>query len=132
MRGPPRDNLTHQELFDIASAEVNRVMMQLPGNIAEAAKAVTVILETSPGPEVHPEFTPSQLLGYFTGHTIAQDAGLGEAPTPPRIYLYIENLYKYALFRPRLFKREVRRTFLHELGHFLDWDEEDLRFRDLD
>lgn len=132
MRGYPRKKLTSKELFELASTVVEDTMMQLPAEIAKIARTVVVILQPSPGAEVHPEFTPSELLGYYTGHTVSQDAGYSEAPAPPRIYLYLRNLYKHALSRPRLFRSEVRRTFLHELGHFLDWDEEDLRLRDLD
>ena len=51
---------------------------------------------------------------------------------PPRIILYLDNLWDLAEGDPAIFAEEVRTTYLHELGHFLGFDEDDLTLRNLD
>jgi predicted Zn-dependent protease with MMP-like domain len=42
----------------------------------------------------------------------------------PRITLFVDTLAQAANYRRALFLREVRTTYLHELGHYLGWDED--------
>jgi len=46
--------------------------------------------------------------------------------------LFLENLWDFADGDHKVFCDEVRITYLHELGHFLGWDEDDLAARELD
>jgi predicted Zn-dependent protease with MMP-like domain len=41
----------------------------------------------------------------------------------PRITLFIDTLAQAANYRRAVFLREVRITYLHELGHYFGWDE---------
>jgi predicted Zn-dependent protease with MMP-like domain len=41
----------------------------------------------------------------------------------PRITLFIDTLAQAANYRRTVFLREVRITYLHELGHYFGWDE---------
>ena len=41
----------------------------------------------------------------------------------PRITLFIDTLAQAANYRRTAFLREVRITYLHELGHYFGWDE---------
>jgi predicted Zn-dependent protease with MMP-like domain len=50
---------------------------------------------------------------------------------PSAIRLYIENLRDEAEDDPERFRREVRKTLLHELGHYLGLEEDDLEKRGL-
>jgi len=52
--------------------------------------------------------------------------------TPPQILLYLENLWEFAEGSEDVFREEVERTYLHELGHYLGWDEDDVAARGLD
>lgn len=130
MKRPTLPNrLLPEELLALAVSEVESVKSRLPLHLAKVAEEVAVVMQDHPGAEVHPEFAGEVLLGYYVGHPLAFDAGLSEAPAPPHIYLYLENLYAHAFQRPRLFRREVRHTYLHELGHHLGLDEADLEIR---
>jgi predicted Zn-dependent protease with MMP-like domain len=51
---------------------------------------------------------------------------------PAEIELFLENLWDFADGDHKVFCDEVRITYLHELGHFLGWDEDDLAARELD
>ena len=51
---------------------------------------------------------------------------------PAEIILFLENLWDFAEGDAAVFRDEARITYLHELGHFFGWDEEDLAARELD
>jgi predicted Zn-dependent protease with MMP-like domain len=50
----------------------------------------------------------------------------------PRIRLFLTNLWYWVEEDEEDFRKEVTTTFLHELGHFLGWEEDDLTERGLD
>ena len=50
---------------------------------------------------------------------------------PSAIRLFIENLRDEAEDDPERFRQEVRTTLLHELGHYLGLDEDELERRNL-
>jgi len=64
-------------------------------------------------------------LGIFEGYSLME----GPPTRPdemPRITLFIDTLAQAANYRRTVFLREVRITYLHELGHFFGWDEEQI------
>jgi predicted Zn-dependent protease with MMP-like domain len=68
-----------------------------------------------------------EMLGVFEGASLMDDGA-----DCPRITIFYMNVWRYARYRLHRYRREVERTVYHEVGHFLGWDEEDLRKRDLD
>jgi predicted Zn-dependent protease with MMP-like domain len=92
---------------------------------------VPVHFEAIPSEDVIKEGIEPDTLGLFSGAANNEDPGLDNT-IPPQIYLYLENLWSYAGCDRRVFQDEVRLTYLHELGHFLGWDEEELAARGLD
>ncbi len=63
------------------------------------------------------------LLGLFEGASLA-DPAPDSAVSLPRIRLFLDNLWDYADGDIALFREEVRVTLLHELGHYLGLDED--------
>jgi predicted Zn-dependent protease with MMP-like domain len=114
-------------LVRIASDVVAATLRELPGDIREVAKTVPVRLESSPGPDLLAEGFEADILGLFSG----APHGSLEAD-PPQIYLYMANLWDFAGEDEPAFREEVRLTYLHELGHYLGWDEDQLSARGLD
>jgi len=51
---------------------------------------------------------------------------------PPQIILFLENLWDFAEGDEEMFREEVATTLLHELGHYLGLDEDDLTDRGLE
>ena len=51
---------------------------------------------------------------------------------PPQIILFLENLWDFAEGDEEIFRDEVHTTFLHELGHYLGLDEDELTERGLE
>ena len=71
------------------------------------------------------------LLSLFSGSPHGSEGG-EDLPMPPQIYLYLESLWEVAEGDLKVFQDEVKITYLHELGHYLGWDEDDLADRGLD
>jgi predicted Zn-dependent protease with MMP-like domain len=68
-------------------------------------------------------------LGLFTGAEFADE---GAMVLPPQIILFLENIWSVAETSEKRSCDEVRTTFLHELGHYLGLDEDDLTERGLE
>ncbi len=115
----------------IASEAVAATQRELPTDIRGAARAVPVHFESAPGPDVLAEGFEPDLLGLFTGRPHGEEPGAGDA-APAQIHIYTANLWDFAGEDVGAYREEVRLTYLHELGHFLGWDEDQLAARGLD
>ena len=115
-------------LLDIAQAEVAATLRALPADLREQARTVPVIYEPLPGAALLADGWEPDLLGLFVGVPYAQE---GLAPCPQQILLFLENLWAEAAHHEPSFREEVRKTYLHELGHYLGLDEEELDERGL-
>ncbi|MGH7995973.1 MAG: metallopeptidase family protein [Opitutaceae bacterium] len=114
-----------------AATAVEAVIRKLPPDVREAARAVTVHCEREPDATVLAEGFESDLLGLFQGAPRDADPGGGDL-RPPQIILYLPSLWAYAEEDADGYKEEVRVTYLHELGHYLGWDEGQVTARGLD
>jgi predicted Zn-dependent protease with MMP-like domain len=68
-------------------------------------------------------------LGLFRGASLRHRTGSGELP--PAIFLFQKNLERFAEDRDDLVE-QIRITVLHEVGHYLGFDEDDLHDRGLE
>jgi predicted Zn-dependent protease with MMP-like domain len=123
--------MKEKELERIASEVVGRTQGTLPPEIREVARRVAVHFEATPRPDLLAEGFEPDLLGLFSGDPLGSEDSAGQG-APPQIHLYMANLWDYAEGDIRAFRDEVRLTFLHELGHFLGWDEDQVAARGLD
>jgi len=118
-------------LTQIAADTVGAAQRQLPPDIRPLARAVPVHYEKLPAADVLADGFPADILGLFAGS--AHGTELEQTnPAPPQILLYVENLWDFAEGDVAAFREETRLTYLHELGHYLGWDEDDLTARGLD
>jgi len=109
---------------------VVRTLHRLPPELRDAARTVPVCFEDSPAVELVSDGLDPGILGLFVGAPRHEQA---DAPgPPPQIILYLENILEECEDAGTRFKEEVRRTYLHELGHYLGLDEDALARRDLD
>jgi predicted Zn-dependent protease with MMP-like domain len=119
-----------EQLVQIASDVVGGTQRRLPPEIRPLARGVAVHYEAKPADDVLKDGFEPDILGLFTGDAYG---GLAyDNPVPPQILLYLENLWDFAEGDLDIFRAEVRTTYLHELGHYLGWDEDDLTARGLD
>jgi len=115
-----------KHLIKPAEDEVAAVIAALPAPLAEPARQVPVIFQALPDPD---DGQDADLLGLFIGAELAHE---GDEPLPPQIILFLENLWDEAGYDERVFRKEVRITYLHELGHYLGLGEDDLFERGLE
>ena len=118
-------------LTQIAADAVGGAQRQLPPEIRALARGVPVHYEQLPAADVIAEGFPADILGLFTGSAHGLELA-HDQPAPAQILLYLENLWDFAEEDLEIFRDETRLTYLHELGHYLGWDEDDLAARGLD
>jgi predicted Zn-dependent protease with MMP-like domain len=131
-RGPRQNwavSFGWKKLCALASDEVERTLMALPEPLQERAGQLPVTLERIPNADLQADGIEPDTLGLFTGPEFADE---GNVPLPPQIILFLENLWDLADGSEKVFREEVRTTFLHELGHYLGLDEGELTERGLE
>lgn len=109
---------------------VVQTLHRLPRELRDAAVEVPVCFEDGPCGSLVEDGLDPDILGLFVGAPRHERAG--EAGPPPQIILYLENILDECAEAGTSFDEEVRRTYLHELGHYLGLDEDALAERDLD
>lgn len=112
----------------VAREEAEAVLGALPAPLYERARVIPVEVIPRPTPEMEEEGIEPDLLGIFMGHEMAETEN---DPLPPAILLFSENIWDYVECDAQAYREEVRRTYLHELGHYLGLGEDDLDDRDL-
>ena len=123
--------MTHSRLVEIAVDVVGATQRRLPPEIRPLARNVPVHYERVPDADIIAEGFEPDILGLFTGSAHGEELA-HDNPAPPQILLYLENLWDFAEEDAEIFRDEVRLTYLHELGHYLGWDEDEVAARGLD
>jgi predicted Zn-dependent protease with MMP-like domain len=122
--------MTLKQLQTVAARMVTDCQRRLPVDLRSPAEAVPVCYESVPNEAVVEEGFEPDILGLFVGHPHLGD--LDEAaPLPPQILLFVENIWDYAEGDENTFRDEIRLTYLHELGHYFGWDEDEVARRGL-
>jgi predicted Zn-dependent protease with MMP-like domain len=105
---------------------LDKVLASLPRVIREAVLEVPVLVEPKPSREVaehEPAINP-EVLGLFVGTPVGQKlrggSGYGDV-----VLLFQKNLERAGRSRQEVSK-EMKITLLHEYGHYLGFDEEEL------
>mgnify|MGYP000935892069 CR=1 FL=1 len=110
----------------IAVAIIDQIMRRLPPELREASQECAI--ETAWGAELGED---AELLGYFSGRSRLEPAP-ENAEDLPRILLFLDHLWDFADRSVPAFENEVATTLLHELGHYLGLDEEEIAERGLE
>ena len=124
--------MTRDELTRAAAQAVGAAQRQLPPKIRALAREVPVHYVDKPDADVLRDGFPPDILGLFTGNPHGTELNENAHPAPPQILLYLDNLWDFADEDIEIFREEARVTYLHELGHFLGWDEDEVSARGLD
>ncbi len=124
-------NFSSSELAARAERIVQRERSRLPPPLRSLADKLPVGYHDWPTPEILGEEFEDDILGLFIGDAYHVEPGLS-SNAPAQILLFLENILDAAEGDIAVFDEEVRLTYLHELGHYLGWDEEDLEARGLE
>jgi predicted Zn-dependent protease with MMP-like domain len=112
-------------LQTIATRVVKDTLLSLPDEIRhEAADCRIELSEMDALIDIDEDLDPD-LLGLFEGNTRGDN--LPESPEEmPLIRLFLDNLWDECAGDLATYRHEVRITFLHELGHYLGLDEDEV------
>ena len=124
-------SLDWQKLHALAREEVQATLAALPAPLRERAEALPVTFERQPNAAQRRDGIEPDTLGLFVGPEFAEEETTS-VPLPPQIILYLENVWDLAEADEEVFRDEVHTTYLHELGHYLGLDEDDLFDRGLE
>ena len=101
---------------DLAQQQIVEIQHALPESIRDRAMEVPVFFSRKRYGQ------SATCVGVFEGYSLNE----GPPTQPhemPRITLFVEILAQAASYRKTEFLRDVRTTYLHELGHYFGWDE---------
>jgi predicted Zn-dependent protease with MMP-like domain len=117
------------DLQQMAQEEIDRLFRDLPRPFHEQVRHIPIVLKKTPGKDLVGEGLDPDLLGLFVGDDFVHE---GSDPIPPEILLFLVNIWDEAEGDRERYRQEIRTTLLHELGHYLGLDEEDLCGRGLE
>ena len=103
----------------LAQQQIAEIQRALPEPIRTRATEVPVFFSRATDEK------SGTLLRIFEGYTLMEGPP-AQPDEMPRITLFIDTLAQAANYRRKVFLREVRVTYLHELGHYFGWDEEQI------
>lgn len=102
------------------------IVKVLPDRIREQAEGCPVSCEAKPALN---EDLEEDILGLFEGASLIEEPG---PDAMPMIRIFVENLWEYTECNEQDYRDEVGTTYLHELGHYLGWDEDEVAERGLE
>ena len=121
--------MTFETLSRWADEEVKAWVKVLPRDVQEAANRCVISFEARPGLSPNDAELDGDELGVFEGSCLLDEPAAEEVP---RIRLFVENLWQWVEQDEQDYRDEVGTTLLHELGHYLGWDEDEVSERGLE
>ena len=115
--------ISAERFEELAFALANEILDRLPPDLRAAAETVVLDIAVAPGPG-----QDRDLLGLYEGVPLVERHADGVLLTPDRITLFQRPHETMARSEAEL-RREIRRTLIHELGHFFGFDEDELERR---
>ncbi len=115
-------------LLELAREEVAATIAELPDDLRPRAAALPVSYERVPGQDIIDDGVEPDTLGLFVGGEFAHE---DQVPLPAQIILFLENIFDMVKGDEEEFLEEVHITYIHELGHYLGLNEDELDERGL-
>jgi predicted Zn-dependent protease with MMP-like domain/Tfp pilus assembly protein PilF len=104
---------------------VENALVELPERIRTLLANVPVLAADLPAPEIVAEGYDPRMLGFFSGVPYPEKQTIGQTPHLDCIFLYQRNIERVARDQHEMVD-EIRKTVLHETGHFFGLSEDDL------
>ena len=130
MNPNPAEDQCLEPLRTAAEQELGLVLAALPPDLGERADRIPVTYEPQPSAEMLKAGISANTLGLFLGERF-DDSVFRHRPLPSQIILFLVVIWNVAGHLMPRYREQVRRTYLHELGHYLGLDEKEVRLRDL-
>lgn len=105
---------------------VSETLDSLPADIAAQVENVDVVVEDEPPPHVLAELEPgTSLFGLYHGIPLTKRGSDYGNVLPDKISIYKGPIIRYWR-RPDAIRNQVRRTVIHEIGHYFGMPEDRL------
>jgi predicted Zn-dependent protease with MMP-like domain len=130
---PEQHHLPYRMRREDLERDLEVVLRDLPPEIAAVLRDVPIMIEDLPSKEMlaGPEPLAPDILGLFAGAARPETSVFDPTTGPTAVYLFQRNLERIAASREELLE-EARITLVHEIGHYLGLDEDDLAERGLE
>jgi predicted Zn-dependent protease with MMP-like domain len=115
-------------LRDVADHETARLMARLPPQIRSKIINIPIIFDKFPSPSLIADGVEPDVMGLFVGDDYPHESS---GPMPTEIFLFLLNIWDEAQANMPQFRAEIRKTLLHEWGHYLGLNEDELTEREL-
>ena len=115
-------------LREVADRETARLIAQLPPQIRTKIQHIPIIFEKIPSPSLVADGVEADVMGLFVGDDYPHES---TGPMPTEIFLFLLNIWDEVQANMPEFRAEIRKTLLHEWGHYLGLNEDELTERDL-
>ena len=117
-------SLSWEQLCALAAGEIEATLEELPEPLRVRAEKLPVIFERHPNAELQADGIEADTLGLFTGAEFADEENVCRCRR--RLFCFWKTFGNLRKRTRKFFVNEVRTTFLHELGHYLGLDEDEL------
>lgn len=113
---------------DDAEKLIGEIVGKLPEKLQHEFEELPIVVQDLPSLDlirstygaVHPD-----TLGLYTGSNLFERGAFDFGGLPPAIYIYRRNLERFVR-TPEELREEIETTLMHELGHHLGYEEDDL------
>ncbi len=112
-----------RESFD---ALVQEAISDLPSYFRQKMENVAIIVEDAPSPELAKKYPGRLLLGLYQGVHPQSRSVWSLHVSPDFIYIFQKSIERIAHTEEAI-KEQVRKTVMHEIGHYFGLDETELR-----
>ena len=107
------------------------MVSEMPPDLRRRAATVPVRYEERVAKHWLDEGIEPDSLGLFSGPSL-RDPDASQADEQPLVTLFLRNLWDWCEGDEAAFLDETARTFLHEFGHYLGLEEDEMAPRELD
>lgn len=98
----------------------------LPKFFKDRLKNVAIVVQDYPDQKIQRKFPGQLLLGLYHGVPYGERSVFAIHPQPDVIYIYKANIEAICR-REEEIREQVRKTIMHEIGHYFGLNDEELR-----
>lgn len=117
------------KLRKLALTEIEATLESLPAALRERTRELPVTFERRPNRALQADGFAPDTLGMFVGAEFAEE---DVVPIPPQIILFLLNIWEFSDADEEIYREEIHTTYLHELGHYLGLNEDEIAERGLE
>jgi len=104
---------------------VEEAVRELPPFFQEKMENLAIVVEDDPPPDIQAKFPGQMLLGLYQGVPMPNRSVWAEHMYPDMISIYQRNIEQICRTDSEVVA-QVKKTVMHEIGHYFGFDEDEL------